>query len=175
MKRIMSNTLQASLLTAAVLSLANIAHASTTASVTLTATISGADSISCSSSVDLNAGANITSTGVTTSPQTVTCSVSNNETDGVTETAYMTTPLTSSANTIASTNISWSATFGGTYAPFAALTSGVGNGDTGAVINTDIASGSGTAANFYLELSVPAQQAPGTYSGTMVVAITANA
>lgn len=177
----MRNTLKHLTLAAAFLALATtgaFASDQTSATIGLTATVSSFDNITCvQSTLDLNGGVGIAFSGLT-GGQAVNCSVSSNDDVPVNLTAYMSdgAPLTGTnpSNTIANTNIEWSATSGGTYVPFAAL-SGDLAGNTGAVVVTGVESGDSVAANFFLALNVPPTQAADTYSGTLTVAITPGA
>jgi hypothetical protein len=180
MRRTMRNTFKTSLLAAAVLSLASAAHAATTASLTLTATISSTDAISCSTTtVHLDGNTPIVGTG-TLAAQPVTCTVTSNEAE-VTETAYLSTPLTdTNSDTIDSADIGWSPDGEAAYTPFATLVGGAGNGLPGAVITTAIAPTDGSTTgngSFYLQLTIPGSPIvpPGTYNATMIVAITPTA
>lgn len=173
---------KASLLTAAMLSLVSIGRATsnqTTATIPLTATISSFDNISCSTnSLDFGVGSAITSGGLT-SAQEIQCTVASNDSTAVNVTAYLTSQLTgttNSDNTIPSTAIEWSATSGGTYAAFAALTPGtnIPSNSVGAQIATGVAQSATqtTAVDFWLELNVPYNQPADSYTGTLTVAIT---
>jgi hypothetical protein len=177
----MRNLLKTGLLAAGILALTSAgaeAQNSTSANIGLSATISSFDNISCTqTSGGISFGSSITASGATAA-QAVNCSVTSNDSSAVNVTAYLPTaaPLTggTTSATIPSTDISWSATSGGTYVPFAVL-SGSYSADTGAVVATGVSQGTNTAVNFYLELNVPASQVPDTYTATMTVAITPTA
>jgi hypothetical protein len=179
----MKSTIKASFLTSAILALTSVgayAANSSTATIGLTATVSSFDNITCTqSTLDLNGGTSITASGLTTG-QAVTCSVTSNDTSAIDVTAYVpnTSPLTgttSSSNTIPNTDIEWSATSGGTYTPFAALTGTGLTADDGAIVASSITIGNNTAVNFYLALNVPAAQPADTYNAVLTVAITPHA
>jgi hypothetical protein len=178
----MKNMIKASFLTTAILALASAgayAANSTTATIGLTATVSSFDNITCTqTTLDLNNSIAITASGLTTG-QAVNCFVTSNDTSAIDVTAYLpiASPLTgtTATNTIPNTDIEWSATSGGTYAPFAALTTTGLTADDGAIVASSVATGDSTAVNFYLKLNVPAGQLADTYSATMTVAITPHA
>lgn len=176
----MKNIIRTSSMVAAVLALASMgtyAQNSTTATIGLTATVAAFDNITCTqTTVDLNAGAAIVASGLTTS-QAVNCFVTSNDVTPVDVTAYLpiATPLTgvtTAKPTIANTNIEWSATTGGTFAPFAALTATGLTADDGAIVATSVITGDATPVNFFLKLNVPIATPADVYSATMTVAIT---
>jgi hypothetical protein len=165
---------------AAVLALASMgayAQNATSTTIGLTATVSSFDNITCTqSTVDLNNGVAIVASGLTTG-HAVNCFVTSNDVTAVDVTAYLpiTSPLTGTttpANTIANTNIQWSATAGGTFAPFAALTATGLTADDGAIVASSVLQGDATAVDFFLKLNVPIATPADTYSATMTVAIT---
>jgi hypothetical protein len=162
---------------AAVLALASMgAYAATSTTIGLTATISSFDNITCTqTTVDLNAGTAIVASGLTTA-QAINCFVTSNDVAAIDVTAYLpiASPLTgvTATNTIANSNIEWSAAAGGTYAPFAALTGAGLTADDGAIVASGVTAGDLTPVNFFLKLNVPAAKLADTYSATMTVAIT---
>jgi hypothetical protein len=175
----MKNMIRVSTMVAAVLALASVgAYAnSSTTNIGLSATVSSFDNITCTQSTGgINFGSSITTSGLT-SAQAVNCSVTSNDTSAIDVTAYVphAAPLADTGtDTIANTNIQWSATSGGTYASFAAL-SGSLSTDDGAVVAQSVTIGYSTAVDFYLKLNVPAAQPAGDYDATMTVAITPHA
>lgn len=175
----MKNIIRTTSMVAAVLALASMgayAQNATSTTIGLTATVSSFDNITCTqSTVDLNNGVAIVASGLTTG-HAVNCFVTSNDVTAVDVTAYLpiTSPLTGTttpANTIANTNIQWSATAGGTFAPFAPLTGDL-VADDGAIVATSVAQGDATAVNFFLKLNVPTATPADTYNATMTVAIT---
>lgn len=175
----MKNLIKVSTLVAVVLALSGVgayAQNSTTATIGLSATVSSFDNITCTqSSGGINFGSSITQSGLTAA-QAVNCSVTSNDTSAIDVTAYVpdAAPLTSGSDTIPNSDISWSATSGGTYASFAAL-SGSLSGNDGAIVASSVTIGDNTGVDFYLKLNVPAAQPAGDYSATMTVAITPHA
>jgi hypothetical protein len=175
----MRNTIKTSVLAITFLALASVgafaAGNSSTASIGLKATVSSFDNITCTqTTLDFNAGADITASGLTPA-QPITCSVTTNDTAAMDVTAYLPIgsplPGVTTSNTIANSNIKWSATTGGTYAPFSALTGDLSVND-GAIVASSVTLGDATPVSFFLKLAVPAGQHADVYSATMTVAIT---
>ena len=174
----MRNIVKTAFLVAGVLALTSAgayADNSSSANIGLTATVSSFDNITCTQTgAGISFGSSITASGATAA-QAVNCEVTSNDATAADVIAYLpdASPLTGtvSATTIPSTDISWSATSGGTYAPFAGLTQSGYDTDTGAVVQASVTQGTNTAVNFYLELNVPAATVPDTYTATMTVAI----
>jgi hypothetical protein len=178
----MKTGFKAFVLTATVFALASAgAHAQnqTSTTIALTATVGSFDNITCTqTTVDLNGGVTITAGSILTPGQAINCSVSSNDSIPDNVTAYISTPLTGTANssdTIPGGAIEWSVTNAG-FTPFTAISGNIVGGSTftgfGAQVATAVAAGANTPVNFFLALQVPAGQAADTYNGTLTVAIT---
>lgn len=175
----MNNAIKASVLASALLALASVgAYASSSGAVsgaiTLNATVQTDDAVDCSATGTVNFGSALVQSA-TSSAQAISCNVTDNDSAGVNMYVYGTVALTgegSSSNTIDLTNISFSATGTG-YTAFSDVSAATGvTSAVGGEVYTGLASGLNAAAeNFYLELTVPANQPADTYSTTVVVGI----
>jgi hypothetical protein len=173
----MKNTIKALVLASAISALAGVgAYASEAVSgaITLNATVQTDDAVDCSATGTVNFG-NALVQGGNSNGQLISCNVTDNDSAGVDMYVYGTVALTgttSSSNTIALTNISFSPTDSG-YTAFSDVS--VPTGVTGAIggkVYSGLAEGlNATAENFYLKLAIPANQAADAYSTTVVVGI----
>jgi hypothetical protein len=191
----MKNMFRTSLVVAAVLALASVGAWAQTylvptgngvmpASITMSADIGSTDALSCSASGSGYLGkftAPLTDSAFTGSPLTVTCTVSDNESNGVSLLVYTATsgaltgvnPLNTIAGTSFWAGITGSATstnFGSVSTYDASLTADSGvliyNG-TDTVVIPDGASGA--SAPFYVDFQMPHTQAADHYTGTLYV------